>query len=354
MARLNSTSSVLPAHRADTEDTIRFLSQQCPASARSRLRRSLEEAGNHARYTVMPLDRLARLQGPGERGALYRQHGTALAERAVARLADIGALDSGSISTIVLVSSTGWAAPTIDTHLVRRFGLDARCRRIPLAQLGCGGGVAALALAAEIASRDRDGRVLIVSVEIPSLQLQLSEPSYWELMSAGQFADGAAAAIVSTIGKGPEIIGTRSVLLPEIDEGGRIIQCDTGFRLQATSGLPQLIRTRARELVNRFAGDCQVDTTDLSFILAHPRGRAVLDAFVEGLAVDPELLQASYATWEDSGNMVSASVYRAFVHFAQSSRAQEGDLGMFLAFGTGVACEMILLHWISPPDVSVS
>src|SRR5262249_44170717 len=139
-----------------------------------------------------------------------------------------------------------------------------RCRRVPLAQLGCAGGAAALSLAATIA-RDPDERVLIVSVEIPSLQLQFAEPSYWELVTAAQFGDGSAAAIVSYDDRGWDVLGTQSVLLREADEGGRILACETGFRLVSSSGLPDLIRSRARELVARFASGYDVDPAAFSF-----------------------------------------------------------------------------------------
>jgi 3-oxoacyl-[acyl-carrier-protein] synthase III len=70
--------------------------------------------------------------------------------------------------------------------------------------------------------------------------------------------------------------------------------------------------------------------------------------------MDPAALASAYTTWEESGNMVSASVFRAFAHLAASERTREGDVGMFLAFGTGVACEMALLRWDSPPDIALS
>lgn len=353
MARLTATSSVRPSHRADLDETIRFLLDHAPVAARPRLQRSLAESGNRTRHLVLPLEQLARLGGASERSTLYRRHATDLAQRAVAHLADMSALDAGHISAVVFISSTGVAAPSIETDLVRRFGLNERCRRVPLAQLGCAGGVAALALASEMVARDRDQRVLVVAVDVPSLHLQLAEPSYHDLIAAAQFADGAAAAVVSADGPGPEMLGTRSVLLPEVAEGGRVVQCDTGFRLQGSPGLPALIRRRAGDLVAAFTRDLGTDPTDLSFVVAHPRGRAVLDAVANGLGVQPDVLHASYATWSDSGNMVSASVYRALATFTMSGKARPDDLGMLLAFGTGVACEMVMLRWRSAPGLAL-
>jgi alkylresorcinol/alkylpyrone synthase len=350
MVRLNCVSSALPPHAVGLEETSAFLGRHASDAVRARLERTLASSENRTRFAVMPLADLARLQGASERGELYRKHATALGERAVAGLVERDLVRGEEISAIVFASSTGWAAPSIDSHLVRRFGLNARCRRVPLAQLGCGGGVAALSLAAEIA-RGSGGRVLVVSVELPSLHLQLAEPSYFELVAAAQFGDGAAAALVSSDERGPEIVGTESVLLDETEQGGRILASETGFRLLASSGLPELMQAQMRELADRFARAHDVDLASLAFVLVHPRGPAVLDAAAAGLAIDREHMAGSWAAWRGTGNMVSASIYRAIAEQTRHAPPREGDLGMLVAFGTGVACEMALLRWRSAPEV---
>src|SRR5262249_28619541 len=80
---------------------------------------------------------------------------------------------------------------------------------------------------------------------------QLGEPSFADLIAASQFGDGAAAAILSTDARGPEVVGTESVLLPETDEGGRILPSETGLRLVASGGLPRLVSSRVGDLVGR-------------------------------------------------------------------------------------------------------
>jgi predicted naringenin-chalcone synthase len=178
------------------------------------------------------------------------------------------------------------------------------------------------------------------------LNLQLaSEPSYWELVASTQFADGAAAAIVSADNRGPTLIATDRVLLPEVDEGGSILPSETGLRLVAASGLPRLVRTRVHALVDRLVGDHALNADALTFILAHPRGREVIDAVADGLRVPKIRLAAAYAAWEKSGNMVSASIYRALIELCRDMRPADGDVGLLIAFGTGVACEMTLTRW---------
>jgi alkylresorcinol/alkylpyrone synthase len=353
MVRINAVSSVVPTHEIGSEEMDAFLVDHSPPGVSSRLRRSLAVSGNRSRHAVLPLDRLARLGGSTERSELYREHATALGERAVESLADLRVLRPETISSVIFVSSTGWGAPSIDTHLVRRFGLSEHCRRIPLTQLGCGGGVAALSLAAELVFGDPSQRVLVVSVELPSLQLQLGEPSFSEWVAAAQFGDGAAAAVVASDGGGPEVVSTQTVLLPESEEGGRIVPCETGLRLISSGGLPHLVRSRIRGLVSTFSGAHGVDLRMLSFVVAHPRGSPVLHAVAEGLSMERSTLAASWRAWERTANMISASIYRGLAELIREP-PRDGDLGILLAFGTGVACEMALLRWRSAPNVVCS
>jgi alkylresorcinol/alkylpyrone synthase len=351
MVRINSISSVVAEHEVGIEEMASCLCAHASEAAQLRLRRALVSSGNRARYSVLPLNELARLDGAGRRGELYREHAVALSGHAIAGLVDLGALRPTSISTLIFVSGTGITAPSIDTHLVRHFGLNPRCRRIPLAQLGCGGGVAAVSLAAEIVRHDPSQVVLVVSAELPSLQLQLAEPAFPELLAAAHFGDGAAAAVVSSDDGGPEIVGSQSVLLPETEEGGRIVFSETGLRLIASGGLPRLIRSRVRRLVDDCTSAHQLDWRTLSFFVVHPRGSGVLDAVADGLSLARSKLGASWAAWEQTANMVSASVYRVFAELSRSGPPEPGDVGILLAFGTGVACEMALLRWHSAPVV---
>jgi alkylresorcinol/alkylpyrone synthase len=353
MVRLRAISCVVPSHEVDIEQTKALLLARSPESTRLRLTRALERSRNRTRHAVLPLPELMRLGGAAQRSALFGTHARLIAERALAQLADLGELHAEAISTVIFVSATGYAAPSIETDLIRRFAINPRCRRIPLTQLGCGGGVAALSLAAEIARREL-AEVLVVSTELPSLQLQLAEPSYPELLAATQFGDGAAAAVVSSTGEGPAIIGTESVLLPEVEEGGRVIQCETGLRLGASAGLPSLIRSRVGGLLSQFAEAHGVDARDLAFLAAHPRGPEVLAAVADGLSLPAETLAGSWSTWERNGNMLSASIFSALSDVARSRVPLDGDVGALVAFGTGVSCEMALLRWHGAPQLACS
>src|SRR5215470_17113337 len=120
-ARLSCVSSVVPSYAVDIDETCRFLLPHAPTGFRPRLERSLRESGNRTRRLVRPLCELARLQGASERGGLYRAHAAEMSERAVGALRDVGLLRPRSITTVIFTSSTGWSAPSLDTHVVRQF-----------------------------------------------------------------------------------------------------------------------------------------------------------------------------------------------------------------------------------------
>jgi alkylresorcinol/alkylpyrone synthase len=54
--------------------------------------------------------------------------------------------------------------------------------------------------------------------------------------------------------------------------------------------------------------------------------------------------------WEDSGNLSSSTVFFVLDRIRQCMPPKPGDLGMMLAFGPGLTCEMVLLRaggWLS-------
>jgi alkylresorcinol/alkylpyrone synthase len=70
------------------------------------------------------------------------------------------------------ITGTGIATPSIDACLVNRLGLRPDVRRTPIFGLGCAGGAAGIARAADYVRAYPDRIALVVSVELCSLTLQ--------------------------------------------------------------------------------------------------------------------------------------------------------------------------------------
>ena len=109
---------------------------------------------------------------------------------------DQAELDITDIDAIVTVSTTGLCVPSLDAKLVNRMGLRNDIERLPIFGLGCAGGVSGLARSARLAQSFRDGHVLLLSVELCSLNYRLADSRKEMFISTALFGDGAAAIVL--------------------------------------------------------------------------------------------------------------------------------------------------------------
>jgi len=105
------------------------------------------EPGPGVRHTVEPLERVIAAHGLGDAMKLYAQHAPALAESAARGALRMSGTQPGEVDVVVSVSCTGYLVPSLGAHLVRRLGLRPDVVRLPLTELGCSGGSAAIAAA---------------------------------------------------------------------------------------------------------------------------------------------------------------------------------------------------------------
>jgi alkylresorcinol/alkylpyrone synthase len=342
--------TALPPHRLTAAETKRHLAGYLPPRAAERYGRIADATRIRERFTAMPVPDLLRLRTIQERNDAYvpcaRELGADVAERA---LADE---PLETVTTIVSVSCTGYMLPSLDAHLLGRLGLSPATRRVPITELGCSAGVGAVGLAAELLARPSPSRVLVLSVELSSFGAQLAEPSTTDMFANLLFSDGAAAAIVSATvhGRGPEIVATHTALWPDSTDQLGMRLTDGGFRLVLSPFLPRLIQTRLRTLVDEFLARNSVALDDVAFWVVHPGGPKILDAVAASLRLSDRDLAATWETWEASGNLSSATVFFILRRLANSTPPRPGTLGLMLAFGPGVSCEIVLLRaggWLS-------
>src|ERR1700733_1357181 len=100
------------------------------------------------RYGVKPFDWYLTQRGWPERTAAYLEGAERLfIEAATKALRDAG-LNAADIDTVVTVSSTGIATPSLEARVARRLGFRSDISRVPVFGLGCAGGVSGLSIAA--------------------------------------------------------------------------------------------------------------------------------------------------------------------------------------------------------------
>jgi alkylresorcinol/alkylpyrone synthase len=215
-----------------------------------------------------------------------------------------------------------------------------------MTELGCCAGVAAVALATTLLTQTGSGTALVVSVELSTLGMQIAEPSTTDMFANLLFGDGAAAAVLSAerSPRGVEIIASQSVLWPDaIDHLGMTLT-NTGFRLVLSPELPKAVHLQLGPTVAQFLAANRVPQDDVGFWIVHPGGPKILEAVGASLNLSDRALQPSWDTWAEFGNLSSANVFFVLRHLQRVAPPRAGQLGVMLALGPGVTCEMVLLR----------
>src|SRR5207237_7885700 len=100
------------------------------------------------------------------------------------------------IDMVISVSCTGYLVPSLEVRLAAEMGMRSDIIRLPLTELGCSGGGAALAAAHRHLAAYPDSRVLVVAVELCSLSFRPDDHSLDNLTASLVFGDGAAAVVL--------------------------------------------------------------------------------------------------------------------------------------------------------------
>lgn len=296
------------------------------------------------RYLSCPLEWYGEDHSFSEANSLFEKTALDLAEKAARQAILEANMEKSDIGAIISVTSTGISTPTLDAKLIQNLGLSLHTLRIPIWGLGCAGGVAGLARAANMVEATQGKAVLLVAVELCSLTFQREDFSKSNLVGASLFADGAAAVIVSCKGEGPEVLGSHSTLFPATEDvmGWDIV--NSGLKVRFSRDIPSIVRHHLPDLLEDACSTWGIQRTWLHHFIFHPGGAKVVDAYRESLGLNGGYLTAAYHTLENYGNMSSASVFFVLKEYMQQISAK-GDYGVMVALGPGFSAEQVLFRW---------
>ncbi|HZC99744.1 MAG TPA: 3-oxoacyl-[acyl-carrier-protein] synthase III C-terminal domain-containing protein [Actinomycetes bacterium] len=354
MATICEPALVWPDHRIPQEDMARAVADR--HSGLPHLSRGLQVIHNTevaTRHMVRPLEETLEPAPFGFRNQLYTEHAVQLGTQAAKQALQRAALDPADIDALVVVSCTGYMLPGPDAYIAGAVGLKPTVRRLPIQQLGCAAGGSALAQAQDYLwahpRRPEDGHpsnVLVVAVELCSLSYQPTKTSISDFISTGLFADGAGAVVVRADDQatGVRLLGNAQHLVPASTEVIAGTTSELGFHFatnpKVRSTVPKVIPT-----VEGFLAQHGCKPDDLEFVICHTGGPAVLRAVTDGLGLAPELLDLSWRSLREVGNVSSVVVLDVLRRTFDQRRPKPGALGLVLAFGPGFTSEMLLGTW---------
>jgi alkylresorcinol/alkylpyrone synthase len=347
-----STATAVPAHAATQNEVKARVGEVFDLPAR-RLDAALElfdHAAVDRRYSVEPLEALGRSRPLGQIQERYREHAIALGQKVAAEAIAGAHVTAADIDLIITVSCTGIMIPSLDAHLANELGFRPDVRRLPITELGCVGGAAALGRAHDFLVGFPDARVLVVAVELPSLSMQRADLSVANLVSTALFGDGAAAAVLTgsraTNGhRTVRILNTLSHLFPRSTGALGFDLQDDGFHSVLSKDVPLLLKTEIARLVRVLASGGGLSREELSCFVLHPGGRKILDFVEAELGLSRGDTQPSWDVLRGYGNQSSASVLFVLHEWLTKRRPANGAHGVLAAFGPGLSTEMLLLEW---------
>jgi alkylresorcinol/alkylpyrone synthase len=345
---LVSVGRALPANYYGQEELLAALAKLW--AGRFHNPRRLEQIQRNTlvggRHLALPIEEYASLRGFGAANAAFIRCGLELGERAVREALAAARLEPRDVDAIFALSVTGIAAPSLDARLANRIGLRSDVKRVPIFGLGCVGGAAGVARAADYLRAFPGESALVLSVELCSLTLQREDATMANVIASGLFGDGAAAVVLrgaNTGASGPRVLATRSIFYPNTEPVMGWEVGDGGFRVVLSADVPA-IAAGLRPDVEKFLAENGVSLRDVGVFVCHPGGPKVLEAIEESLALPPDALARSWAHLARVGNLSSASVLFVLGDALAESHAP-GTLGLLLAMGPGFCSELVLLQW---------
>jgi 1,3,6,8-tetrahydroxynaphthalene synthase len=224
-----------------------------------------------------------------------------------------------------------------------RFGLDTV--QIPIAQMGCAAGGAAINRAQDYCLAYPDANVLIVACEFCSLCYQPTDLGIGNLLSNGLFGDAVAAAVVrGRGGVGPRLERSSSYLIPNTEDWISFLVKPTGFHFRLDRRVPNTMEQIAPAL-KALSGRHGWDAGDLDYYIVHAGGPKILSDLGKFLGVPAEKFAYSKATLENYGNIASAVVFDALMRAFDGGAIQGDQRGMIAGFGPGIVAEVSIGRW---------
>lgn len=346
MPTLCKPSVSVPEHIITMEDTLKFAEEAHAGKSQLPLAlRLIRNTGVLKRHIVQPIEKTLRHPGFEERNRIFEFESKKRCPGVIERALANASLTAQDIDAIIFVSCTGFLMPSQTAWLINNMGFRSDTRQIPIAQLGCAAGSAAINRAHDFCMAYPEGNVLIVSCELCSLCYQPEDDGVGSLLSDGLFGDAVAAAVVrGTGGSGVALERNASYLIPDTEEWISYAVRATGFHFQLDRRVPGTMEPLApvlRELATNHGWDIR----NLDFYVIHAGGPRILDDLGKFLGVDHSMFRHSWATLTEYGNIASAVVLDALRRLFEEDAMTPDATGVIAGFGPGITAEMAVGRW---------
>jgi alkylresorcinol/alkylpyrone synthase len=347
-ATIAATATAVPEFKITREEVKRYL-QAVFSLDEMRLNAMLSIVDNSQikqRFIIFPVEHIIQPRPLSQVTREYQEHAIRLGRQVASDCLARAGMEPKDIDLLITVSCTGVIIPSLDAYLINDLGFRSDVRRLPITELGCAAGAAALSHARQFIRAFPGSNVLVLAVEIPSMTFQRGDLNQANLISAVLFGDGAAAAVVKgASGPGPQILDAHTHTFPNTTDAMGFDLKETGFHIILSRDVPDLIRAHIRGLLDAFLGRNGLTQEKIGAYFMHPGGQKLLHYMQEELGLCECDTEVSWDVLREYGNLSSASVLFVLHERLSKQPPQPGEYGLLAAFGPGFTAEMLLLQW---------
>jgi predicted naringenin-chalcone synthase len=281
-------------------------------------------------------------EDPDERIERFCHWAVTLAQQAAEGALAAAAVSSWQVRALVVNTCTGYLCPGIATYLVERLGLRPEVQAYDLVGSGCGGAVPNLQQGAALLQTFEEGVVLCVAVEICSATFQMDNDISL-ILSNALFGDGAAAAVLTTAGSGPQLRPSESLFVPALRDTVRYVHRQGQLFNRLSPTLPRLVGETGTPRIKRLLERQGLQPGHIAHWAIHPGGAKMLDELQQRLGLSDHQMAVSREVLRDHGNMSSPTVLFALRELMLRG-IDKGEWCVMTAFGAGFSAHSCLLQ----------
>ncbi|RHZ95649.1 type III polyketide synthase [Cereibacter sphaeroides] len=307
----------------------------------TRLAAVFETSGIRTRHLVRPVEWYLQQLGWEAPNAAYLEAAEALFIEAATAALERASLSAAEVDTVVTISSTGIATPSLEARVADRMGFRSDLERVPVFGLGCAGGVSGLGLGARLAAARPGSTVLVVAVELCSLSFRLDRLTKENIVATALFADGAAAAVLRAV-DGPltvEMAGQHSwpqtldIMGWHVDDGGLGVIFDRA--------IPPFAEAHVAGAIEAILGRAGLTRAEVDRFACHPGGAKVITALERSLSLEQGTLDHEREVLAQNGNM---SAPTALFVLERVLNAEPPPRTLLTAMGPGFTASCVSLQ----------
>ena len=299
-------------------------------------------AGVAHRQLAMPVDWYRSPRSFPERAAVYLDVALDLFVAAARGAIEQAGVRAQDVDTIVTVSSTGIATPSLEARAMARLPFRNDVQRIPVFGLGCAGGATGLALASKLARATPGSTILFVTVELCSLALRTDHADKADIISTALFGDGAAACLLRTGTDGfAQITGCAEKTWNDtLDIMGWRAE-PTGLGVVLNRAIPVFARREMRQAMAEMLAPQGLGIDDVDQFICHPGGAKVVDALEDALSLNQGSLMNERQVLHDHGNMSAPTILFVLDRYRRTGLP---PLSVLNALGPGFTASTVTLR----------